>query len=256
MTLTTTVKWMVLLGVALLVAQACTEKPLALKTPKDKVNYGLGVGVARNFKRQGIEVDADAVVKGLRDALAGDKLLMTEEELHTTMTAFQVELRKKQTEATKLASEKNKKEGEAFLAENKKKDGVVTLSSGLQYKILKAGEGKKPMADDSVVVQYRGTLLDGTEFDSSDRRKRPATLSLSRVIRGWTEALQLMPAGSKWQLFIPADLAYGEQGAPRVHIGPNAALIFEVELLSVKEKSTQSKGADIAGNTIQEETTR
>jgi len=142
---------------------------------------------------------------------------------------------KKQAEAMKTLGEKNRKEGEAFLAENKTKDGVVALPSGLQYKILKEGDGKKPTADDAVVCNYRGTLLDGTEFDSSFKRNQPATFPVKGVIKGWTEALQLMPAGSKWQLFIPPSLGYGERGAANL-IGPNATLIFEVELISIQGK--------------------
>jgi FKBP-type peptidyl-prolyl cis-trans isomerase len=212
----------------------CAQEPATLKTEKDKVNYGIGVGVARNFQRQGIEVDPDLVIKGMRDMLSGAKLLMTEEELQTTMTAFQVELQKKLQDAAKAAAEKNQKEGEAFLAANSKKDGVVTLPSGLQYKILKPGDGKKPSSQDSVECHYRGTFINGTEFDSSYKRGQPINLKVDGgVIAGWSEALKLMPVGSKWQLFIPSQLAYGEKGAGS-QIGPNSTLIFEVELLGIK----------------------
>jgi FKBP-type peptidyl-prolyl cis-trans isomerase FklB len=157
---------------------------------------------------------------------------MTEEEIRQTMMAFQKEMMAKQEEQMKKAGEKNKKEGEAFLAENKKKEGVITLPSGLQYKVIKAGQGKKPQASDKVTVHYRGTLINGTEFDSSIRRGQPATFPVSGIIPGWSEALQLMQEGAQWQLFIPPNLAYGERGAGNV-IGPNSTLIFEVELISV-----------------------
>jgi FKBP-type peptidyl-prolyl cis-trans isomerase len=222
------------MGIAFLSAHGFAQEGTVLKTETDKISYGLGVGMARNFKRQGVEqVEIDLVVKGLKDALAGDKLLMTEEELQKTMSAFQKALMESQAQFAKVAGEKNKKEGEAFLAENKKKDGIVTLPSGLQYKILKTGEGKKPTLTDTVVCHYRGTLLDGTEFDSSYKRNQPATFAVKALIKGWTEALQLMPVGSKWQLFVPAGLAYGDKAASP-EIGPNAALVFEMELLSIK----------------------
>jgi len=160
-------------------------------------------------------------------------MLMTEEEIRESLSALQKELMEKQAEKTKLMGEKNKKEGEAFLAENKKKEGVVTLPSGLQYKVIKEGTGKQPSADATVETNYRGTLIDGTEFDSSYKRGQAATFPVNGVIAGWTEALQLMKEGAKWQLFVPANLAYGERGAGNV-IGPNATLIFEVELISVK----------------------
>jgi len=212
----------------------CAQEPATLKTEQDRVNYGIGVGVARNFQRQGIEVDLDLVIKGMRDMLSGAKLLMTEEELQKTMTAFQADLQKKLQDATKAAAEKNQKEGEAFLAENSKKEGVVTLPSGLQYKILKPGDGKKPSSQDSVECHYRGTFINGTEFDSSYKRGQPINLKLDGgVIAGWSEALKLMPVGSKWQIFIPSKLAYGETGAGS-QIGPNSTLIFEVELLGTK----------------------
>jgi UDP-GlcNAc:undecaprenyl-phosphate/decaprenyl-phosphate GlcNAc-1-phosphate transferase len=206
----------------------------ALKTDKDKVNYGIGVGVARNFQRQGIEVDLDSVIKGMRDVLSGAKLAVTEEELDKIMTAFQAEVQKKFQDKVKAIADKNKKEGDAFLAENSKKEGIFTLPSGLQYKILKAGNGKKPVSQDSVECHYRGTLINGAEFDSSYKRGTPLVVKVDGgIIPGWSEALKLMPLGSKWQLFIPSNLAYGERGAGS-QIEPNASLIFEVEPLAIK----------------------
>ncbi len=222
-----------IVGAMLLTAWASAQEPQTLKTEKDKLNYGLGVGVMRNFQRQGVVVDLDLVIAGMRDTFAGKKLLMTEEELQTIMSAFQKDLMQKQMDAAKAIAEKNKKEGEPFLADNSRKPGVMTLPSGLQYKVLKEGDGKKPTIDDTVVCHYRGTLIDGTEFDSSYKRNQPATFALKSVIKGWTEALQLMPVGSKWQLFVPSSLAYGE-GSAGPQIGANATLIFEVELLAIK----------------------
>jgi FKBP-type peptidyl-prolyl cis-trans isomerase FklB len=205
----------------------------ALKTPKEKLSYGIGADLGRNLKRLGVEIDADTLVKGLNDALSGVKPLMSDEEIGATLNALQEQIRRKQVQIAAAAADENKKAGEAFLAQNKGKDGVVTLPSGLQYKILKAGNGNKPTEKDTVECNYRGTLLNGNEFDSSYRRGQPATFGLTAVIPGWKEALQLMPVGSKWQLFIPPELAYGERGAGR-EIGPNATLIFEVELLAIK----------------------
>lgn len=228
-----TPKWIVALGLGFLAAQASAEEAPVLKTQKDKMSYSIGAEAGKNFKRLGVEVDTDLLVKGLRDALSGEKLLMTDEELRGTMTAYQAEVRQKQAQAARLAAENNKKAGDAFLAENTTKEGIVTLPSGLQYKILKAGDGKMPTAADTVECHYRGTLINGTEFDSSYRRGQPATFKVTGVIPGWREALKLMSVGSKWQLFIPPQLAYGERGTGR-DIGPNATLIFEVELLAIK----------------------
>jgi len=203
---------------------------------KSKRNYTMGVSIGESLKKQQtVELDQDVLLRGLKDSLSGSKLQLTEEEIGSTLTAMGNELRAKQVLAAKELAAKNKKEGEEFLAANKKKAGVVSLPSGLQYKIVKAGEGRKPTADDVAVCQYRATLLDGTEFDNSYKTQSgPVNFPVKAVIKGWTEALQLMPAGSKWQLFVPPDLAYGENGVPRAKIGPNSALIFEVELLSVK----------------------
>ena len=232
MTLRTT---SLVIAMALTAGAACTQDVPALTSPKEKRSYALGVNIGTGLGKQGMDIDAALLAKGLQDALAGKKTLLTQEEVQAVLAEFQAEMQKKQAAAMQQAAETNKKAGDAFLAANKAKEGVVTLPSGLQYKVLKAGEGKKPAAEDTVVCHYRGTLIDGTEFDSSYSRNEPLTIPVNRIIRGWSEALQLMPVGSKWQLVIPANLAYGERGTPGP-IGPNAVLIFEVELLSIKEK--------------------
>jgi FKBP-type peptidyl-prolyl cis-trans isomerase len=218
-----------------------------LTTRKEKFSYALGMnigeGLGNNLKKQSVEVDWDLVSQGLKDATSGAKTRLTEDEAKAVLTEVQNEVRKEQQEKMQQAAAKNKAEGEAFLAANKDKEGVVTLPSGLQYKILTAGTGPKPTASDSVVCNYRGTLIDGTEFDSSSKHGQPATFGVGQVIKGWTEALQLMPVGSKWQLFIPSSLAYGERGAG-AEIGPNATLIFEVELLSIQEKPKDDKSKE------------
>ncbi|MGH9502038.1 MAG: FKBP-type peptidyl-prolyl cis-trans isomerase [Terriglobales bacterium] len=213
---------------------------LPLNTQKDKFSYALGMNLGTNLQKQSVPVDPNIVMRGLKDALAGGKTALTEEQARAALMEVQTEMRNKQQEQMHLAGEASKKEGAAFLAANKAKDGVVTLPSGLQYKILTAGTGPKPTASDSVVCNYRGTLINGTEFDSSYKRGEPATFPVSGVIKGWTEALQLMPVGSKWQLFVPSDLAYGER-SPSPDIGPDSTLIFEVELLSIQSKGAEQK---------------
>jgi FKBP-type peptidyl-prolyl cis-trans isomerase FklB len=214
----------------------------ALSTQKDKTSYALGMNLAENLKSQSVEIDPNLLLKGMKDALAGGKTLLTVDEEHATLMELQNGLRKAQMEKMAHAGEKNKKEGETFLAANKSKPGVVTLPSGLQYRILHAGTGPKPSVSDSVSCNYKGTLIDGTEFDSSYKRGEPTTFPVSGVIKGWTEALQLMPVGSKWQLFVPASLAYGDRAASNL-IGPGATLIFEVELVSIQDKNAQKAPA-------------
>jgi FKBP-type peptidyl-prolyl cis-trans isomerase len=219
---------------------AKSAAPLTLKTEKEKFSYALGMNtgkrMADSLKKQSVPFDPIIMTRGLKDALTGSKTLLTDDEAATLLTDMTKQMQEKQKAKMQAEGAANKKEGEAFLAANKGKEGVVTLPSGLQYKILKAGTGPKPTASDSVVCNYRGTLINGKEFDSSYKRGQPATFPVGGVIKGWTEALQLMPVGSKWQLFIPADLAYGEHGAG-ADIGPDATLIFEVELLSIEDKS-------------------
>ena len=229
-----TLKWMAVVGVGLLAAQAGAEEAFVFKTQKDKVSYGIGADMGRNLKRQGIDVDVDLLVKGLRDAFSGEKLLMTDNDLRKTIEALQADLMRKQR-ATRIAAVNNKEKGEVFLAENKTKEGVVTLPSGLQYKILRAREGKKPTDVDTVECHYRGTLIDGTEFENTYATGQPVTLQVSNpaLIAGFREALKLMPVGSKWQLFIPSQLAYGQRRVG-LYIGPYQTLIFEVELLAIK----------------------
>ena len=218
-------------------ATAKTPLPLTLKTQKDKASYAIGLNIGKSMHKDSVDIDPAILLRGLKDGLAAAKPLLTDDEARAAVVALQADLRKKQEEKMLVQGEVNKKAGEAFLAENKTKDGVVTLPSGLQYKILTEGTGPKPTAKDTVVCNYKGTLLDNTEFDSSYKRGQPATFPVSGVIKGWTEALQLMPVGSKWQLFIPSDLAYGARGGPAGGIGPNAALVFEVELMSIQPKA-------------------
>jgi FKBP-type peptidyl-prolyl cis-trans isomerase FklB len=221
--------------------------PAEPTTPKDKISYAIGADLANKLKASSIDVDRVMLTRGLNDALSGSKPAMTDDEVRNTLMELSKGLQAKQQAVAKEAGDKNKKEGEAFLAENKAKEGVVALPSGLQYKILKEGDGPKPTAADSVVCNYKGTLISGKEFDSSYKRGQPATFPVGGVIKGWTEALQLMPVGSKWQLFIPADLAYGDRQAG-ADITPGSTLVFEVELLSIQAKNASAAPAAPAGD--------
>ena len=222
------------LVVGLIGCQSGGEKKTKLETKQEKLSYGIGVNVGKNLNRDSIVIAPDAFLRGVLDAGADSaKRLMSDQEVKEAIMAFQQELSAKQMEAARMAGDVHAKEGAAFLAENAKKPGVITLPSGLQYKIIKDGTGKSPHATSTVTTHYAGRLLDGTEFDSSIKSNQPATFACNQVIRGWTEALQLMKEGSKWELFIPSALAYGERGAGNV-IPPNATLIFELELISVK----------------------
>jgi FKBP-type peptidyl-prolyl cis-trans isomerase FklB len=214
---------------------ATATKPLVLATEKDKQSYAIGLNVGQSLHRDGIVVDPRILVRGLQDAMAGGKVLLTDDQIKTVMTDLKNQVRQEQEAKRLAAAETNKKNGAAFLAANATKPGVVTLPDGLQYKILTAGTGPKPSADDKVVCNYRGMLLDNTEFDSSYKRGQPTTFPVTGVIKGWTEALQQMPVGSKWQLYIPADLAYGDRGQGPIE--PNAVLIFDIELLSIQPKT-------------------
>jgi FKBP-type peptidyl-prolyl cis-trans isomerase FklB len=216
------------------------EEENPLKTDKDKVSYSIGLDIGQSLRQRAMELNPELLARGIKDALSGSKALLTEDQAREVLEAFAKDMAAKEESLRSGLAEKNKKEGEAFLAENKKKDGVKTLPSGLQYKVVKAGTGKTPKASQVVKTHYRGTLTDGTEFDSSYRRNEPAVFPVNGVIPGWTEALQLMPVGSKWQLVLPSTLAYGERGAGAT-IGPNAVLIFEVELLGIEEEPTAPK---------------
>lgn len=211
--------------------------PTELKDQKEKVSYSIGLDIGGTLKRQMIDVNEELLNKGIQDGLSGAKALLNEEQVKETMSAFQKDMMAKQAAAKKATGEKNAAEATKFLAENKTKEGVKTTASGLQYKVLKEGTGPTPKATDTVKVNYRGTTIDGTEFDSSFKRGQPASFPVNRVIKGWTEGLQLMKVGSKYQLFVPANLAYGERGAGS-DIGPNATLLFEVELLGITPEGT------------------
>lgn len=218
----------------LIFSSGATAQKKSPKTQKEKVSYSIGADIGRNLKKQNIDINADMLARGMKDAFSGTTLAMSEKDMEATLTTFQQGMMAKMETQRKAVGEKNKKEGDAFLAANKNKEGVVTLPSGLQYKVITNGAGPKPTKDQTVKVHYRGTLIDGSEFDSSYKRGEPVEFPVGRVIAGWVEALQMMSVGSKWQLFIPSELAYGEQGNPRGGIGPNAVLIFDVELISIK----------------------
>jgi len=216
----------------LLFAGFCQAAEVELKTTEDRANYAVGFSVGTNMKRDGIPVRSQALARGVEDAAAGKNELMTQEEREMALGELQVLAEKNMREQARLKGEKAVGEGKEFLAANTRKEGVKTTASGLQYKVIKEGKGGAPKATDTVTVQYRGTLLDGTEFDSSFKRGQPATFKLNQVIKGWTEGLQLMKPGGRFVFYIPADLAYGAQGAGEA-VPPNSMLIFEVELLSV-----------------------
>jgi FKBP-type peptidyl-prolyl cis-trans isomerase FklB len=207
------------------------EKP-ALTDTKDKESYSLGYQFGQSMKAQGMDLNVEIYTSGIRDALSGTNPQLSQSEMRTVVTELQKRLAASRQKEIKEMADKNLAEGKVFLEENKKKDGVVSLPSGLQYKVLTEGSGKLPKATDSVTVNYRGIMVDGTEFDNSYKRGQPVTFQVGKVIPGWTEGLQLMKEGSKWQLFIPPQLAYGDRGTGR--IPPNSTLIFEVELLAVK----------------------
>jgi FKBP-type peptidyl-prolyl cis-trans isomerase FklB len=230
-------------GIMLTTSQAGAQTSAAsdLKTDQDKISYSIGADIGKNvsqsLKRNDIEVEPSVVLRAFKEALAGEKLLLTDDEMKTILTQLQKDTKTKSEAKAKAMSEANKKAGEEFLAANKSKEGVVTLPDGLQYKVLKQGDGPKPTASDSVECNYRGTLIDGKEFDSSEKHGgKPATFGVKQVIPGWTEILQLMPVGSKYRIFVPAGLAYGSRGAG-ADIGPDSTLIFDIELLSIKPKT-------------------
>ena len=221
-------------------ASDSAAKPLKagdLDSQKKKVSYAIGLDIGKNFKERALDIDMDILIQGLRDAQGSGQPLLGNEEIQKVMTQFQQDMMKAEQEKRTGQAEVNKTKGEAFLKENAKKTGIKVTASGLQYLVITDGSGPQPQATDTVKVHYRGTLLDGSEFDSSYKRNQPAVFPLNGVIKGWTEALQLMKVGSKWQVFLPAGLAYGENGAGQV-IGPNATLIFDVELLGIEKPGT------------------
>jgi FKBP-type peptidyl-prolyl cis-trans isomerase len=209
--------------------QSQAGKPASVE---DRASYVIGYNLGRTLKQNDVKANTDLIVKGLTAGLSGEKGMLTDEEMQSTMQAFQQQVQAQQQAKAKVVGEKNKTEGEAFLAKNKARAGVKTTASGLQYEVLKEGTGPNPKPTDTVTVNYKGTLMDGTTFDSSYDRGQPATFVLNQVIPGWTEGVQLMKPGAKYKFYLPSSLGYGEQGAGGV-IGPNAPLVFEVELLSI-----------------------
>ncbi|HHT9808169.1 TPA: macrophage infectivity potentiator Mip [Legionella pneumophila] len=221
------------MGLAMSTAMAATDAT-SLATDKDKLSYSIGADLGKNFKNQGIDVNPEAMAKGMQDAMSGAQLALTEQQMKDVLNKFQKDLMAKRTAEFNKKADENKVKGEAFLTENKNKPGVVVLPSGLQYKVINSGNGVKPGKSDTVTVEYTGRLIDGTVFDSTEKTGKPATFQVSQVIPGWTEALQLMPAGSTWEIYVPSGLAYGPRsvGGP---IGPNETLIFKIHLISVKK---------------------
>ncbi|MBA2655515.1 MAG: FKBP-type peptidyl-prolyl cis-trans isomerase [Tatlockia sp.] len=215
-------------------ASAAATQATSLSTDTDKLSYSIGADLGKNFKKQGIDVNPAAMAQGLQDGMSGSQLLLTEQEMKDVLSKFQKDLMAKRTSEFNKKAEDNKAKGEAFLTQNKSKEGVVTLPSGLQYKIIQKGDGALPAKDDTVTVDYTGTLVDGQVFDTTENTGKSATFKVSQVIPGWTEILQMMPAGSTWEVYVPSNLAYGPRsvGGP---IGPNETLIFKIHLVSVKK---------------------
>ncbi|MBA4697219.1 MAG: FKBP-type peptidyl-prolyl cis-trans isomerase [Legionella sp.] len=223
-----------LVAASALPAASTNSKPTMLSNDKDKLSYSIGADLGVNFKKQGIDINPSVMAQGLQDGVAGGKLLLTEEQMKDVLSKFQKDLIAKRSAEFNQQAKENKAKGDAFLNENKGKPSVVTLPSGLQYKIVTAGNGAKPSKEDTVTVEYTGQLINGQVFDSTDKAGKPATFKVSQVIPGWTEALQLMPAGSTWEVYVPADLAYGPRNIGG-SIGPNETLIFKIHLISVKK---------------------
>lgn len=234
-----------IIAAVFLCSSAFAQEKIQLKDQKDKVSYSIGLDIGFTFKKQNMDLNPDLLVAGVKDAM-NSKPQLTPEQIKEVMTVFQKEMTAKQEKTNKEAGAKNAADGQKFLADNKTKEGVKTTASGLQYKVIKEGSGASPKTTDTVTVNYRGTLVDGTEFDSSYKRGEPITFPVTGVIAGWTEALQLMKVGSKYQLFIPPNLGYGERGAGQT-IGPNSTLIFEVELIGIQAAQSASPSPSPAG---------
>ena len=232
-------KYLTPLAVLAFVAPALADIPTVLKDQRDKASYSIGVDIGSSMKANALDLNTEALVTGLQDGISGAKPQLSDKERAETLIAFEQDLQKKKTEQLKQLAEKNKKAGDEFLAANKAKEGVKMLPSGLQYKVLAEGNGTQPKPTDQVTVNYRGTLLDGTEFDSSYKRGEPATFPVNGVIKGWSEALKMMPVGAKWELYVPADLAYGAEGYGD-DIAPGSTLVFEVELLNIKKNAAST----------------
>jgi FKBP-type peptidyl-prolyl cis-trans isomerase FklB len=227
-------KYLTILAIGLAIAggTCSAAEPVQLKDENDRINYSLGYQIGGDLKRQQVEVNGEVLLHGIDDAMTGAAPVLSEDEMRNTLIELKRKVIALQAQERAAALQKNLQAGEEFLAANAKRDGVVSLPSGLQYRVLEPGSGKQPAATDTVTVHYRGTLIDGTEFDSSYSRNKPATFRADRVIEGWREALQLMQEGAKWELFIPAKLAYGDKGAGKIQ--PNSTLIFEVQLIKVE----------------------
>jgi FKBP-type peptidyl-prolyl cis-trans isomerase len=234
-------KWILAFGVALLTVAVAAQDAPDLKDQKEKVSYALGMQVGADFRKRTLDLDLATFSKGVVASFSGGKTMLTEEEMLTVLADAKEEYRKKQAALREEKAQATLREGAKFLAENKNKEGVVTLPSGLQYKILKQGNGDIPNFKEHVVCNYRGMLLDGTQFDNSNKHDGPSTFPMKGVIKGWTEALLRMPVGSKWQLFIPPDLAYGVAGAPSMNVPPDATLMYELELVAVKEVKAERR---------------
>jgi FKBP-type peptidyl-prolyl cis-trans isomerase len=234
-------KWILALGIALLAAAAAAQSAPDLNSQKEKVSYALGMQMGADFRKQALDLDLATLMKGLTEAFNGGKTMLSEDEMRTVLANAKEEYQKKQAALREEKAEATLKEGEKFLEENKSKEGVVTLPTGLQYKILQQGNGESPKARQHVICNYRGTLLDGTEFDNSNKHNGPSTFPMKGVLEGWREALLIMPVGSKWELFIPPSLAFGKWGAPSMNVPPNATVKFELELVAVKKEEEEKR---------------